>query len=72
VKQEAVLLTYLNIILTGFKLMKSGVITQAAYNEHMTSFFGSVKADRDALLRAIDLPGYDKEFRDECRKFMST
>jgi hypothetical protein len=70
VKQEAVLLTYLNILLTSFKLMKSGVITPAIYKEHMTSFFGSVKADRDALMRALELPGYDTEFRDECRRYV--
>lgn len=70
VKQEAVLLTYLNILLTSFKLMKSGVITPAAYKEHMTSFFGSVRADRDALMRALELPGYDTEFRDECRRYV--
>ena len=53
------------------KLMKSGVVTPEVYREHMTSFFGSVRADRDALLRAIELPGYEKEFRDECRKYAS-
>jgi hypothetical protein len=58
-------------MLACFKLMKGGVITPAAYKEHITSFFGSVRADRDAQLRAIDLPGYDQEFRDESRKFMS-
>jgi hypothetical protein len=71
VRQEVVLLTYLNILLTTFKLMKSGVVTAEVYKEHMTSFFGSVRADRDALMRAIELPGYDKEFRDECRKYAS-
>ena len=59
-KQEAVLLMYLNILLTCFKLMKSGVVTPEVYKEHMTSFFGSVRADRDALMRAIQLPGYEK------------
>jgi hypothetical protein len=68
-KQEAVLLTYLNILLTCFKLMKSGVVTEEVYKEHMSSFFGSVKADRDALMRAIELPGYEREFQDECRKY---
>jgi hypothetical protein len=43
VKQEAVLLTYLNILLTSYKLMKSGVVTQAAYKEPMTSCFGSIE-----------------------------
>jgi hypothetical protein len=62
---------YLNILLTSFKLMKSGVVTPEVYEEHMTSFFGSVRADRDALLRAIELPGYDKEFRDACRKYVN-
>src|SRR5262245_17631812 len=42
VKQEAVVLTYLNILLTCFKLMKSGVVPPEVYKEHMTSFFGSV------------------------------
>ena len=69
VKQEAVLLVYLNILLTCFKLMKSGVVTPEVYKEHMTSFFGSVRAERDALMRAIELPGYEKEFQDECRKY---
>lgn len=68
-KQEAVLLTYLNILLTCFKLMKSGVVTPEVYKEHMTSFFGSVRADRDAIMRAIQLPGYEKEFQEECRKY---
>jgi len=68
-KQEAVLLTYLNILLTCFKLMNSGVVTPEVYKEHMTSFFGSIKADRDAIMRAIDLPGYEKEFQEECRKY---
>ncbi|MGE3703425.1 MAG: hypothetical protein AB7G08_32525 [Hyphomicrobiaceae bacterium] len=69
IKQEAVLLMYLNILLTSFKLMKSGVVAPDVYKEHMTSFFGSVRADRDALMRALDLPGYEEEFRSECRKY---
>jgi hypothetical protein len=37
----------------------------------MTSFFGNVRGDRDAIMRAVELKGYDKEFRDECRKYAS-
>jgi hypothetical protein len=70
-KREAVLLIYLNVPLTSFKLMKSGVVAEEDYKAHMTSFFASVRGDRDSLMRAIELPGYDQEFREECRRYLS-
>jgi hypothetical protein len=69
-KRDAVLLFYLNIMLTSFRAAKAGVLPSKEHKTHLTSFFGSIHGDRDALLQLLELPGYEEEFRQECRKLL--
>ena len=69
-KRDAVLLSYLNILMTSFLAKKAKVISPAEHKAHLTSFFNSVRGERVAMMRLLELPGYEEEFRDECRSFL--
>ena len=67
-KRDAVLLSYLNIMLTSYRAAKSGVLRPEEHRAHLVSFFGSIRGEREVLLHLLELPGYEEEFRNECRQ----
>lgn len=72
IRQDAVLLLYLNIAATNFAGWTMGVIPDPAYKSHMRSIFDAYKGDRSHLIRLIELMGYDKPFQDACKKFLAS
>ena len=70
-RQDAVLLLYLNIAATNFTGWTGKVISDDVYRSHMRSIFSAYKGDRAHLLRLIDLAGYDKPFQDAYKEFLA-